>query len=96
MKLMKLLASSTFTALLVFGQCHESCAQPFLSGSDGSYGPMNITTNTVLDLPADGIFRCTSITVNENALNARVKWLAVAIEQPNRAQVLHDPSRKSP
>ena len=31
--------------------------------------------------------------LNENALYARVKSLAVAIEQPNRSQVLHDPSR---
>jgi len=39
----------------------------FHSGSDGSYGPMNITTDTNLALPADGIFRCTTITVASNA-----------------------------
>jgi hypothetical protein len=31
--------------------------------------------------------------LNEYALYARVKSLAVAIEQPNRSQVLHVPSR---
>jgi len=31
-------------------------AQGFTSGSNGSYGPMNITANTTLNLPADGIF----------------------------------------
>ena len=31
--------------------------------------------------------------LNENAFNPWVKWLAVAIEQPNRSQVLHDSSR---
>ena len=31
--------------------------------------------------------------LNENALYARMKSLAVAIEQPNRSQVLHVPSR---
>ena len=30
--------------------------------------------------------------LNENALYAWMKWLAVAIEQPNRSQVLHDAS----
>lgn len=57
-------------------------AQPFDSGSDGSYGAMNITGNTTLDLPPDGIFHCTTITVafgatlrfNRNALNTPV-WL---------------------
>jgi len=39
----------------------------FQSGSDGTYGPMNITNNTTLALPSDGIFRCTTITVASNA-----------------------------
>jgi hypothetical protein len=39
----------------------------FNSGSDGSYGPMNIISTTNLALPADGIFRCTTITVASNA-----------------------------
>jgi hypothetical protein len=29
----------------------------------------------------------------ENAFNTWIKWLAVAIEQPNASQVLHDSSR---
>ncbi len=59
-------------------------AQTFQSGSDGSYGPMNITTNTTLDMPPDGIFHCTTITVasvatlkfRRNALNTPVYLLA--------------------
>lgn len=42
-------------------------AQPFKSGSDGSYGPINVTENTVLEMPANGIFHCTTITVAQGA-----------------------------
>jgi hypothetical protein len=56
----------------------------FNSGSDGSYGPLNITTNTTLDLPSNGIFKCTTISIatnatlkfNRNALNTPVYLLA--------------------
>ena len=41
-------------------------AQNFTSGSDGSYGPLNITTDTTLDVPANGIFNCTTINVVVN------------------------------
>ena len=41
-------------------------AAPFSSGSNGSYGPLTITSNTVLDLPPDGVFHCTTVTVNQN------------------------------
>lgn len=59
-------------------------AQGFNSGSDGSYGPLNITSNTVLNMPPDGIFRCTTINVqpgytlsfNPNPLNTPVYLLA--------------------
>ena len=59
-------------------------AQPFNSGSDGSYGAMNITSNTTLTVPANGIFNCTTISVsagatltfNKNALNTPVYLLA--------------------
>jgi len=59
-------------------------AQPFSSGSNGSYGPMDITTNTTLDMPPDGIFHCTTIdvangailTFNKNPLNTPAYLLA--------------------
>lgn len=35
----------------------------FDSGSTGAYGPMNITANTTLPLPEDGIFHCTTINI---------------------------------
>jgi hypothetical protein len=41
-------------------------AQGFSSGSDGSYGPMNITSNTTLNLPPDGKFHCTTINIASN------------------------------
>lgn len=56
----------------------------FNCGSDGSYGAMNITSNTTLALPPDGKFHCTTITVasnqtlrfTPNALNTPVYLLA--------------------
>lgn len=41
-------------------------AATFSAGSNGSYGPLTITSNTVLDLPPDGVFHCTTVTVNPN------------------------------
>lgn len=35
----------------------------FDSGSTGVYGPMTITSNTSLPLPADGVFHCTTVSV---------------------------------
>jgi len=56
----------------------------FQSGSDGSDGPLVVTTNTTLELPANGVFQYTSITVaqgaaltfNRNPLNTPVYLLA--------------------
>jgi hypothetical protein len=58
--------------------------QAFDSGSNGSYGALNVTTNTILDMPADGIFHCTTISVASgttlrfkgNPLNTPVYLLA--------------------
>ncbi len=75
---------------IVIGLCAVSAlslpAQPFSSGSDGSYGPLNVTSNTVLDLPPDGKFNCTTIDVapsvalsfRRNALNTPVYLLATS------------------
>jgi hypothetical protein len=59
-------------------------AAQFSSGSDGSYGPLNVTSNLTLDLPTNGVFHCTTITVangatlrfNRNPLNTPVYLLA--------------------
>lgn len=59
-------------------------AAPFNSGSTGAYGPMNITSNTTLAMPADGVFHCTTINVGsgftlrftKNPLNTPVFLLA--------------------
>lgn len=59
-------------------------AAPFNSGSTGTYGPINITANTTLAMPADGVFHCTTINVasgftlrfTRNPLNTPVVLLA--------------------
>jgi hypothetical protein len=58
--------------------------QAFDSGSNGSYGALNVTTDTTLDMPSDGVFHCTTITVasgatlkfKKNSLNTPVYLLA--------------------
>lgn len=64
--------------------------QPFKSGSNGSYGPLDIQAATTLDMPPDGIFHCTTIRISsillfkKNALNTPVYLLAtgdVVIEE---------------
>ena len=44
--------------------CLPSFAQTFSSGSDGSFGPLNVTSNRTVDLPPDGILNCTTINVS--------------------------------
>lgn len=59
-------------------------AVPFRSGSSGAFGPLNVTSNTVLDLPPDGVFHCTTVDIatgvilrfNRNAANTPVRLLA--------------------
>lgn len=70
--------------LLVAGLTVGVQGQAFVSGSDGSYGPLEITGNTTLAMPADGVFHCTTITINNgatlrfipNARNTPVRLLA--------------------
>ena len=59
-------------------------AQNFNTGSDGSYGAINVTGTTNLPIPANGVFNCTTITVAtgqtlgfvRNPLNTPVYLLA--------------------
>lgn len=78
----------TLRMLVLVGGLWSTCAYPaavlFDSGSDGSRGPLNVTTNTTLTLPADGIFKYTTITIgagatltfSRNPLNTPVYLLA--------------------
>jgi len=74
------------TAALGLASTVAAFAQGFQSGSDGSYGALNVTSNTVLDLPPDGIFHCTTInieagrtlTFSRNPLNTPVYLLATS------------------
>src|ERR1039457_6385202 len=49
------------------------------SGSDGSYGPLNITTYTTLALPTNGIFNCSTIYI---ATNATLRFTPNALNTP--------------
>lgn len=53
--------------LLTLGGVITASAQGFNSGSTGAYGPLNITTNTTLALPPDGVFHCTTLTIANGA-----------------------------
>jgi hypothetical protein len=56
------------TMSLVFSVAAVSAvAQTFDAGSDGSYGPLIVSTNTVIDLPPDGILHCTTVMVETGA-----------------------------
>lgn len=71
-------------AALFLGWLPGAALAQFDSGSNGSYGTLNITENTTLDLPPDGVFHCTTINVNSgrtlrfnrNPLNTPVVLLA--------------------
>lgn len=63
MKTMK----TTWIALLCAAGTATLPAQPFNSGSDGSYGPLNVTVTTNIAAPANGIFNCTTINVSAGA-----------------------------
>lgn len=83
-KSMKPILATALTTLFCSMALPHAGAQGFSSGSTGSDGPMNITTNTTLDLPANGLFNCTTITVapgatlrfRRNPLNTPVTLLA--------------------
>jgi hypothetical protein len=47
--------------------CNVTFAAPFNAGSTGADGPLIVTSNRTLNLPPDGIFNFTSITVAPNA-----------------------------
>jgi len=51
------------------GISQSAQGQQFDCGSDGSYGPINVAANatTTLSVPADGIFHCTTVTVESGA-----------------------------
>ena len=56
-------------AIATYTGSHSLIAQTtaFNTGSNGSYGAMNITTSTTLQLPPDGVFHCTTVTISPTA-----------------------------
>ena len=77
-------SSAALAAALFLGLLPGTALAQFDAGSNGSYGPLNITENTTLDLPPDGVFHCTTINIsagrtlrfNRNPLNTPVVLLA--------------------
>ena len=73
-----------FTILAAAAGPVPHAAAQFSSGSNESYGPMNIAANTTLVMPPDGIFHCTTISITnaatlnftKNAKNTPVYLLA--------------------
>ncbi|MEN9676397.1 MAG: hypothetical protein RIS76_2293 [Verrucomicrobiota bacterium] len=71
-------------AALISAAVFEASAANFSSGSTGADGPLNVTSNTVVQLPADGVLNYTTITVGvsnsltfkRNVLNTPVYLLA--------------------
>lgn len=54
--------------LMLVSVSNERIWAQFSAGSDGSDGALTVTENTTLDLPADGIFHFTTVTVMEGAV----------------------------
>jgi len=81
---MKPLKLTTVALVLVALLAGRTLAQSFNSGSDGSLGALNVTTDTTLAMPTNGIFNYTTITIasgktlrfTRNALNTPVYLLA--------------------
>ena len=74
MKIKNLAALAAIATLL--GVAGASAA-PFNSGSTGAYGPINVTSNTTLAMPADGVFHCTTINVGSGPADVVGKGLIV-------------------
>lgn len=70
--------------LALFGLVATASAADFDAGSNGSYGALDITADTTLDSPPDGVLHCTTINIsanrtlrfNKNPLNTPVVLLA--------------------
>ena len=77
-----ILATLTLIALMLGPP--RVTAQGFDCGSTGAYGALNVTNDMTLDMPADGVFNCTTINVDagktlrfkRNPLNTPVYLLA--------------------
>jgi len=77
-------AVSTLVIAVLVVELPKTAAQAFDSGSTGAYGALNITNDTTLDMPPDGIFHCTTINIlagktlrfKRNPLNTPVYLLA--------------------
>jgi hypothetical protein len=60
------LAGVAAALLLNLASSPASHAADFSAGSDGSFGALVVTNDTVLAVPSNGVFRCTSIEIARN------------------------------
>src|SRR6185436_14878713 len=82
MKTMRITISSLLMLLLM----SVGAVAQFDAGSTGADGPLNVTVNTTLNMPSNGVFNFTTINVavgqtlsfNRNALNTPVYLLATS------------------
>jgi hypothetical protein len=81
---MKTIKFPVLRILLFLLSVTQTYGQAFNSGSTGADGPLNLTSNTTLNLPPNGIYNFTTITIpaaytltfNSNSLNTPVHLLA--------------------
>jgi len=81
---MKTKSLMALAAIITLLSASSASAAAFNSGSTGAYGPLNITSNTMLAMPADGVYHCTTINIGsgftlrfvKNPLNTPVFLLA--------------------
>src|SRR6266853_5150494 len=63
---MKRMKHAKLSAVLCLLSTNALWGQTFDSGSTGSNGVLDVTNNITLDLPPDGVFNFTTITVRAN------------------------------
>ena len=84
MKRARLYLAAFCIVMLSASVTYAQLIEGFDSGSDGSDGPLDVTVDTTLDLPPDGVFNFTTVNVasnttlkfNRNVLNTPVFMLA--------------------
>src|SRR5262245_20670680 len=89
--------SAGIAALLSLLAASTLHAQGFNSGSTGADGVLTVSQDTTLDVPADGIFNFTTVTITggnvrfrRNALNTPVFILATGDIRISGANILVD------
>ncbi len=69
---------------LILAACAVSARADFSSGSNGSYGPLTVPAGqtVTLQIPPDGIFHCTTITLGGTTGQSTLKFIKNAANTP--------------